>query len=253
MALKKRWAALVFALLLILSLAACRQAPAKESGYSEADIQAAKDIVTAYFQTHFTGCTLLKLYYDEANARNAEQEKAKLNERKSSALNEIRNYLDKSNYKAAQQAEINSIINDYSSSVNSASSIEEVNSILSNAKDALDNVSTASEIDNENSRLAEESRKANEEAVNTARENALALINSYVDKSNYYSAQQSEIDSIISSYTSAISDSTSVDDINALVYSTEAELDGVLTKSQVDSNSPGNDSDNNETQQDTGD
>ena len=74
MALKKRWAALVFALLLILSLAACRQTPAKESGYSEADIQAAKDIVTAYFQTHFTGCTLLKLYYDEANARNAEQE-----------------------------------------------------------------------------------------------------------------------------------------------------------------------------------
>lgn len=82
MTLRKRWAALVLALLLILSLAACGK-PAdggytvivpSDAHYSEKEIRAAMRVAVRCFEKEFEDCTLLSIWYDEAKVKDAEPE-----------------------------------------------------------------------------------------------------------------------------------------------------------------------------------
>lgn len=78
MSFKKRGTALLSALLLVLSLAACGKTQGYtvivpyDAHYSEKEIRAAMRVATRYFEKEFDGCTLLSISYDEAKVRDAE-------------------------------------------------------------------------------------------------------------------------------------------------------------------------------------
>ena len=75
---QKQGAALLLALLLILSLAACGKALTcttivpYDAHYSEKEIRAAMHAVARHFEQEFDGCTLLSLAYDESKVSAAE-------------------------------------------------------------------------------------------------------------------------------------------------------------------------------------
>ena len=71
----------ILALFLVLSLLLCgcmphgnvnhvRKTPGESTVYTEADIEAAMDVVIRHFRQNFEGCTLIHLYYEEDTARN---------------------------------------------------------------------------------------------------------------------------------------------------------------------------------------
>ena len=80
MSFKKRWAALLLALLLILSLAACGKTQGYtvvvpyDAHYSETEIRAAMRVAVRYFEKEFEGCRLLSIWYEEAKVKDAEPE-----------------------------------------------------------------------------------------------------------------------------------------------------------------------------------
>ena len=77
---QKQGLALLLALLLILSLAACGKTQGYtvvvpyDAHYNEAEIRAAMRVAVRYFEKEFDGCKLLAITYDEAKAKDAEPE-----------------------------------------------------------------------------------------------------------------------------------------------------------------------------------
>ena len=77
---QKQIVALLLALLLILSLAACGKTQGYtvivpyDAHYSEKEIRAAMHVAARYFEQEFDGCTLLSLAYDESKVKDAEPE-----------------------------------------------------------------------------------------------------------------------------------------------------------------------------------
>ena len=77
---QKQGLALLLALLLILSLAACGKTQGYtvvvpyDAHYSEKEIRAAMRTAVRYFEREFDGCTLLSIYYDESKVKDAEPE-----------------------------------------------------------------------------------------------------------------------------------------------------------------------------------
>lgn len=167
------------------------------------------------------------LAYDEIQTRSWAEDN--IDTLKTSAIQELENYVSLSNYRSAQQSEIRDMISNGSKRIKMATSKSEITSIVSSTKSSIDRVKTSSEMNEEESKKAQEAER---KQLENAKSSAISSVKNTVVRSNYRSAEQSRIDSIISSATNQINNSGSISSVNTVVSKAKSELLALKTNAQ---------------------
>lgn len=167
------------------------------------------------------------LAYDEIQTRSWAEDN--IDTLKTSAIQELENYVSLSNYRSAQQSEIRDMISNGSKRIKMATSKSEITSIVSSTKSSIDRVKTSSEMNEEESKKAQEAER---KQLESAKSSAISSVKNTVVRSNYRSAEQSRIDSIISSATNQINNSGSISSVNSVVSKAKSELLALKTNAQ---------------------
>lgn len=171
--------------------------------------------------------TMPVLAYGEVQSRSWAEDN--IETLRTSAKQELENYVSLSNYRSAQQSEIRSMISNASKRIDIATSKSEINSIVSSTKSSIDKVKTSSQMTDEENQKAQEAER--KELAN-AKSAGISSVKNTVIRSNYRSAEQSRIDSIISTATSQINSAGSVSSVNSIVSRAKSELLALKTNSQ---------------------
>lgn len=145
----------------------------------------------------------------------AEYRAEELATKRTSAISEISNFVNKSDYRPAEQAQIDGIIADATEEINKAEDFAVIDSFVTSAKASLSSLKTDAEY------FAEE--------LATKRTTAINEISSFVDKADYRTAEQTQIDSIISDTTEEINKTEDFSVIDNLVSSAKALLSALKT------------------------
>ena len=142
--------------------------------------------------------------------------KEELEKYKKEAIEELENYVDKNDYREAEQKKIDEIINAAKEEINNATSKEEVNNIKEEAERKLDEIETDAYLT-----YMEELEKAKKEAIEE--------LENYVDKNDYREAEQKKIDEIINAAKEEINNATSKEEFNNIKEEAERKLDELKT------------------------
>lgn len=127
---------------------------------------------------------------------------------RSAKISEIQNYLNITEYSAAQQLAIETIINDAEAAINAATTESAINQIVTNAKNALNSIPT----------ILEEYRASQ-----------IAALVDYVDYSQYSDLNDAVIEGIIRTATTSINSATTIAAIDQIVANAKGEIDNIPT------------------------
>ena len=123
------------------------------------------------------------------------------------------------NYREAEQAQLETLVNNGKAAIDACRNVAQVNTKLTEAKEAIAALKTAAQYE------AEE--------LATAKVNAKAELDTYLDKDLYRDAQKAEIDDIINTAKGLIDECTSIDDVEDIYLAALDDLDAVKTDAEL--------------------
>ena len=170
----------------------------------------------------------------EQQSSDKEESEIAVKNARSSAINSIKNSIAGNTYRMSEAETVNKIIDDYTDQINHQTDLEQIEKLKNQCIGELVQIKTHDELKKEESERAEESKQKAEQ-LDTAKKSAVAELKEYVSLSDYYENEQSEIKSLISSYTKKINDSKSEDSVSEYLAEAKGKIDNVKTASQIDS------------------
>ena len=133
---------------------------------------------------------------------------------------ELRNYKDPADYRAAERQQLEDAVEEGAASIDTAATEEEILQALADAKEAIDAIKTAAEYEAEE--LAEAKRLAK------------IRIGAYLDLTKYREEDIETINGIIAAGEETIDAAENIDGLNAVLAEILADLDGVPTSEERD-------------------
>ena len=147
---------------------------------------------------------------------------------KTNAKASLETYVNAEDYRQAQQEELATAIANGKNAIDNATDIVGVETALSNAKSVIDEIKTDAEL------TAEETAQA----LATAKTNAKASIETYVNAEDYRQAQQEELATAIANGKNAIDNATDIVGVETALSNAKATIDAIETDAQITAKEP---------------
>ena len=146
--------------------------------------------------------------------------KEQLEKKKKEAILEIEGYASLDDYREEEKAKITAYISEYKEKINAVTDITLIDGIVLEYKGKIDELKKSSDYE--------------KEELEAKKTEALSLIESYVDKDDYRSAEQTKIDEFKNTATAAIQSATTIDAVSDAVNAYKASVDALKTNAQYE-------------------
>ena len=147
---------------------------------------------------------------------------------KTTAKTTLETYVNAEDYRQAQQEELATAIANGKNAIENATDVAGVETALTNAKTVIDDIKTDPEL------TAEETAQA----LASAKTNAKASLETYVNASEYREAQQEELATAIANGKNAIDNATDIVGVETALSNAKATIDAIETDAQITAKEP---------------
>ena len=147
---------------------------------------------------------------------------------KTTAKASLETYVNADDYRLAQQEELATAIANGKTAIENATDVAGVETALANAKTVIDEIKTDAEL------TAEETAQA----LATAKTNAKASLETYVNADDYRQAQQEELATAIANGKTAIDNATDVAGVETALANAKTVIDDIETDAQITAKEP---------------
>ena len=153
----------------------------------------------------------------------AEEEAATLAAAKTDAKAALDAFANPADYREAQQAELATAIANGKTAIDSATDVDAVNAALADAKATIDALETDAEL----------TVKEEAAALATAKTDAKAALDTYVNADDYRAAEKLVLAAAIAEGKTAIDNATDIQTVNATLIGVKAAIDEIKTDAQL--------------------